>query len=140
MRLYYVIILLFSVLSFSKAQQLTPDPNLIKSIYFGGGSYYISQDQIVELKVWIESFPNIDAYSITVHSHTDNIGSAEYNQMLSEMRSYMSIQELLELNIPRDRISIQDFGQFNPIYDNSTRNGRYMNRRVDIIIWPIESL
>ena len=60
--------------------------------------------------------------------------------MLSEMRSYTSIQELLELNIPRDRIAIQDFGLFNPIYDNSTRSGRYMNRRVDIILWPIESL
>lgn len=113
---------------------------MIKSIYFGGGSYYISEDQITELRIWIESFPNIDAYSITVHSHTDNIGSAEYNQMLSEMRSYMSIQELLELNIPRDRISIHDFGQFNPIYDNSSWNGRQMNRRVDIILWPIESL
>ena len=140
MRLYYVIILLFGVLPFSKAQQLAPDPTMIKSIYFGGGSYYIGEDQITELRIWIEAFPNIDAYTITVHSHTDNRGSPESNQRLSEMRSYMSIQELLELKIPRDRISIHDFGQFNAIYDNSSWQGRQMNRRVDIILWPIESL
>lgn len=135
-----MIILLLGFLPVCHGQQLTPDPSMIKSIYFGGGSYYISDYQIIEIREWIESFPNIDGYSITVHSHTDNIGSAEYNQALSEMRSYMSIQELLELNILREKITIQDFGQFNPIYDNSTQNGRLMNRRVDIILWPIESL
>jgi outer membrane protein OmpA-like peptidoglycan-associated protein len=139
-KLYYLLILLIGLVPVCKAQQATPDPSLIKSIYFGGGSYYISDRQVIELREWIESFPNIDGYTITVHSHTDNIGSAEYNQMLSEMRSYMSIEKLLELNIPRERITIQDFGQFNPIYDNSTFNGRLMNRRVDIILWPIEAL
>ena len=139
-RLYYLMILLVGVVPAINAQQLSPDPSMIKSIYFGGGSYYISSFEVIELKKWIDSFPNIDSYTITVHSHTDNIGSAEYNQALSEMRSYMSIQELIELKIPRDRITIQDFGQFNPIYDNSTPNGRLMNRRVDIILWPVESL
>jgi len=124
----------------TQAQHLIQDSSLIKSLYFGGGSYYISQQQSLSLKEWLESFPNIDGYTITVHSHTDNIGSPEYNQMLSEMRSYMSIQELLELSIPREHISIQDFGEFNPVYDNASPRGRIMNRRVDIILWPIESL
>ena len=114
-RLYYLMILLVGVVPAINAQQLSPDPSMIKSIYFGGGSYYISSFEVIELKKWIDSFPNIDSYTITVHSHTDNIGSAEYNQALSEMRSYMSIQELIELKIPRDRITIQNFGQFNPI-------------------------
>ncbi len=139
MRLYYLLFCL-AVVTNLKAQQLTPDPSMIKSIYFGGGSYYISQNQIQELKDFINSFPNIESYTITVHSHTDNIGSKEYNNMLSEMRSYMSIQELLELKVPRGIISINDFGEFNPIYDNATLEGRLRNRRVDIILWPIETL
>ena len=122
------------------AQQLVADESLIKSIYFGGGSYYIDSYQRQELKTFLESFPNIENYTITIHSHTDDIGTIEYNQMLSEMRSSMSIRQLLENNIPRDIITIQDFGEFNAIYDNSTYEGRIRNRRVDIILWPIETL
>jgi outer membrane protein OmpA-like peptidoglycan-associated protein len=124
----------------AQAQQLSPESSMIKSIYFGGGSYYIDPRQAEELKVFIKSFPNIQNYTITVHSHTDNVGSDEFNQMLSEMRSYMSIKKLVEMTVPREIISIHDFGEFNPIYDNSTLEGRLMNRRVDIILWPLETL
>jgi outer membrane protein OmpA-like peptidoglycan-associated protein len=122
------------------AQQLTPDPKLIKSIYFGGGSYRIDAQQINELKRFIESFPAIENYTISVHSHTDDIGSPEYNQMLSEFRGQMVIRELLENKVPEELISIQDFGEFNPVYDNNTYMGRLKNRRVDIILWPLNTL
>ncbi|RLD20374.1 MAG: hypothetical protein DRI71_10440 [Bacteroidetes bacterium] len=122
------------------AQSLSPEPSMIKSIYFGGGSYYIDPQQSGDLEKFIKSFSNIQNYTITVHSYTDNIGSDEFNQMLSEMRSYMSIQNLLKFKVPRDIITIHDFGEYNPIYDNSTLDGRLKNRRVDIILWPIETL
>jgi outer membrane protein OmpA-like peptidoglycan-associated protein len=122
------------------AQQLAPDPKLIKSIYFGGGSYRIDAQQINALKNFIESFPSIESYTISVHSHTDDIGSPEYNQMLSELRGRMVIRELLENKVPEEIISIQDFGEFNPVYDNNTYMGRLKNRRVDIILWPLNTL
>ena len=144
MKLYYCLILIVGlpgyILPDAQAQQLIPGPSMIKSIYFDGGSYYIDPGQIEELREFIKSFPNIQNYTITVHSYTDNIGSVEYNQMLSEMRSYMSIQNLLEMNVPRELITIHDFGEFNAIYDNSTLEGRLRNRRVDIILWPVETL
>lgn len=139
MRLNLLVVFLFlSAISFG--QQVAPDPSMIKSIYFGGGSYYIDDGQALELKEFIESFPSIENYTITIHSHTDNIGSPDYNQMLSEMRSYMSIRELINNKVPEEIISIQDFGEFNPIYDNSTYQGRMRNRRVDIILWPLNTL
>ena len=122
------------------AQNLNPDPSLIKSIYFRGGSYYIDDEQHEQLKKFIESFSNIENYTITVHSHTDNIGSPEYNQMLSEMRSAMTVQRLMDLKVPENIISIHDFGEYNPVYDNSTWDGRIRNRRVDIILWPLNTL
>ena len=145
MKLYYCLIVIACISGkFNQAkaqsQHLAPEPSMIKSIYFGGGSYYIDPQQEAELKKFIESYPNIQDYTITVHSHTDNIGSDEFNQMLSEMRSYISIRNLLKLKVPRDIITILDFGEFNPIYDNSTLEGRLKNRRVDIILWPIETL
>ena len=139
MRILISVLLLY--LSFNGlGQELPPDPKLIKSIYFGGGSYYIDNGQYNELKKFIDSFSNIENYTITIHSHTDNIGSPDYNQMLSEMRSYMSLLKLVELKVPEAIISIHDFSEFNPIYDNSTHQGRIRNRRVDIILWPINTL
>lgn len=112
------------------------EPHLMKSIYFGGGSYYIDEVQIQELIEFIQSVPDIQNYTITVHSYTDDIGSLEYNQRLSELRSQAAINELLRLEISRERVEIHDFGEFNPIYDNSSWEGRIRNRRVDVILWP----
>jgi outer membrane protein OmpA-like peptidoglycan-associated protein len=140
-RLVLIVIALgLSCLQHVQAQQLGPDPSMIKSIYFSGGRYYIDPYQAEELKEFIKSFPNIRNYTITVHSHTDNRGGVEMNQMLSEMRSYMAIQNLVKFEVPNDIISIHDFGEYNPVYDNSTYQGRQMNRRVDIILWSVETL
>lgn len=109
----------------------------IFSIYFGGGSYYIDDEQIQELYKWLDGIPNIETQEISIHSHTDNIGSVEYNKMLSRYRSEAAFQELLKKGIPEEIIDIADFGEESPIYDNRTWEGKLRNRRVDIIIKPL---
>lgn len=110
---------------------------VLKSIYFGGGSYFVDDLQITELHHLIDSIPNMRDFTVTVHSHTDNIGGAAYNEWLSQMRSEAVIQELLLSEFSINQIEIKDFGQYNPIFDNTTWEGRLSNRRVDIIFWPI---
>ena len=132
------LVILFLTFGFvSNAQEDKAKAYVLKSIYFGGGSYFINEEQIVELNHLIDSIPNVRDYTITIHSHTDNIGGAEYNEWLSQMRSESVIQELLLSEFSMSQIEIRDFGQFNPVYDNSTWEGRLRNRRVDIIFWPI---
>lgn len=114
-----------------------PDPYYIFSIYFGGGSYYIDPGQVEELYKWLDGIPGIEDHEISIHGHTDDIGSREYNQMLSQMRTDAALQRLLQKGLPKDQIFIRDFGELNPIYDNSTWEGRRKNRRVDIIIRPL---
>ncbi len=109
----------------------------IKSIYFGGGSYFVDEFQLEELYQFMDSIENIFQYHITVHSHTDDIGGADYNEWLSEQRSRAVIEKLLNRAIPEELIQRRDFGQFNPVYDNDTWLGRMKNRRVDIIFWPV---
>ncbi len=113
------------------------DVSLIKSIYFGGGSYYIDGQQASELKTWLNSFPNIKNYQITVSSHTDNIGSVEYNQWLSRMRSSSTINQLLSNDIQQEQIIIDNNGELNPLFNNQTNEGRLKNRRVDVILTPL---
>lgn len=131
---FFLIIWLCSSVGY--AQENSEGAKLIKSIYFGGGSYDIDIFQIQKLEEFIKSVEGIENYSITIHSHTDNIGSIEYNQQLSEFRSQAAIFELLKLTISMERMEIKDFGKYNPVYDNATLEGRLRNRRVDIILWP----
>ena len=92
--------------------------------------------QTEQIASFLDSVPNLHNFVITVHSHTDNVGGVEYNEWLSEMRSESVIEVLmLKEDIKREAIEIKDFGLFNPVYDNRTREGRRKNRRVDVIFW-----
>jgi len=109
-----------------------------KSIYFDGGSWYIDEGQSVELSRWLDSIPNLlEKYRIQLISHTDPIGGKEYNEYLSQMRSSAVFRLLTEQHIPQEVISIKDWGLENPVYSNDDWGGRIMNRRVDVIVFPI---
>jgi len=109
-----------------------------KSIYFGGGSYYVDDFQIEELYQFLDSIPNaLDKYDIHLISHTDPIGGKEYNAWLSRMRSEAVQQILLQREIPDHKIKIKDWGLDNPVYSNTSYEGMQMNRRVDVILYPI---
>jgi outer membrane protein OmpA-like peptidoglycan-associated protein len=123
-------ILLMSYFGYSQ------EPKYQMSIYFGGGSYYITENQREAVKVFLLNINNVDQYKITIHSHTDNIGGVEFNDMLSRMRSQSAMDQLLLNNIRQEMIEIKDFGLHNPVYDNSTWEGKLKNRRVDILLWP----
>lgn len=107
------------------------------SIYFGGGSYEIDSLQIDELFHWLDSIPGLDKYEIHLISHTDPIGGKEYNEWLSEMRSESVKQLLLQRQIPEHKITSKDWGLENPLYRNNSRGGMRMNRRVDVILYPL---
>jgi len=72
--------------------------------------------------------------SIQLTGHTDNIGSAEYNLVLSRKRAALVKEYLMSQGVSSDRIRIDYKGIANPIESNSTTEGRSKNRRVDIEI------
>lgn len=109
-----------------------------KSIYFDGGSWYIDNFQATDLAHWLDSIPNLlEKYQVQLISHTDPIGGKDYNEWLSQMRSGAVLDFLLTKDIPREIISIRDWGLENPVYSNQSWQGRIMNRRVDVILHPI---
>ncbi len=131
-------IYLFSVFFLSVSGLISQD--LMKSIYFGEGSYYIDNFQIQELDKFIKEIPNIHLYELEIHGHTDDIGSIEYNNWLSQMRTsevYYLLSKFPYLK--REQIQGIDFGELEPTFDNATMEGKLRNRRVDIIIRRIAS-
>jgi outer membrane protein OmpA-like peptidoglycan-associated protein len=136
------ILAILSICVLITSQMLAQNPHseqrsYLKSIYFGGGSYEIDDEQINELFQLIDSIPNIERYQISITSHTDNIGGKDYNEWLSGKRSEMVLDYLLLKKLNRENIFIKDFGQENPWYNNNTHHGRIRNRRVDIVFSPL---
>ena len=74
--------------------------------------------------------------TVVVSGHTDNSGSASFNQQLSERRAHAVAGILLRNNIPPQRIDVRGFGEDNPRATNLTSEGRALNRRVELIIVP----
>ena len=71
--------------------------------------------------------------NIEVAGHTCSLGSDAYNQRLSERRA-ASVKAYLVKHggIPASTISTRGYGESMPKYDNSTDEGRRMNRRAEI--------
>lgn len=72
--------------------------------------------------------------TVQLIGHTDSVGAARYNQTLSERRANAAALYLQDVGIDKTRLISSGEGETNPIADNSTKQGRSQNRRVEIII------
>jgi outer membrane protein OmpA-like peptidoglycan-associated protein len=69
-----------------------------------------------------------------VEGHTDNVGTREYNQQLSEARAKSVESELEHRGINPARMTLQGFAFDRPVADNDTPEGRARNRRTEIVV------
>lgn len=90
-----------------------------------------SRDSLSEMADVFQKYPDT---TIRVAGHTDSIGSASYNQRLSERRA-ASVERYLEnMGVRSSRIDAIGYGESQPRATNSTASGRQLNRRVEIHI------
>ena len=90
-----------------------------------------TENNIAEFKTWLDENPGS---MITITGHTDNIGTAEYNQALGLKRA-QSVQKYLESKgIDADKMITDSKGKDQPIADQTTEEGRAKNRRAVITI------
>lgn len=71
---------------------------------------------------------------INITGYTDDRGSTEYNQILARKRADAARDFLMEHGIPNARIQVQAKGEDDPVTENSTEEGRALNRRTTIEI------
>jgi len=72
---------------------------------------------------------------VEVQGHTDNIGSEAYNLKLGYKRAEVVMRYLnMEQGIPLFRMNVTSYGEYKPIGDNSTKQGRAENRRVTLVV------
>jgi len=89
-----------------------------------------------------ESFPILDDIVITmlnnpeikieISGHTCNIGTAKYNQGLSQRRAKAVVDYLIKKGVEKERLSYKGFGLSKPLNKNKTKAQRALNRRVEV--------
>jgi len=71
-------------------------------------------------------------YTISVNGHTDDVGSAEYNQKLSERRAQAVRNYLVQAGLSPDILSVEDHGKSLPLVKGTSDAARAKNRRVEL--------
>lgn len=71
---------------------------------------------------------------ILVEGYTDNVGTLEYNQQLSEARATAVGYALVARGVSMDRIRTKGYAFNNPVASNDTPEGRALNRRTEIVV------
>ena len=73
-------------------------------------------------------------YTVQVNGHTDDVGSAEYNQGLSERRAAAVRDYFVQAGIPEDIIEMEGRGKSEPLVEGTSDSARARNRRVELEI------
>lgn len=72
--------------------------------------------------------------TLTVVGHTDNVGTNEYNQQLSQRRALSVAQYLESQQVNGMRLATAGRGELDPVQPNASEAGRQANRRVEIYV------
>jgi len=105
-------------------------------VHFGFDKYSLSDEAKAAIDAFAEKVieKNVGAY-LEIQGHTDNIGSESYNLSLGYKRAEAVMKYLAsEKGFPAFRMNVTSYGEYKPIADNSTAEGRAQNRRVALVL------
>lgn len=105
---------------------------VFRSVHFDFDKYNIKPEFVPVLKEAAEMIRARPGRTVMVEGHTCNIGPAVYNQGLSERRANSVRNFLINEGVGADRLKAVGYGLTRPQYDNNTREGRSLNRRVEL--------
>ncbi|HEY9046590.1 MAG TPA: OmpA family protein [Ohtaekwangia sp.] len=91
-----------------------------------------TQGNLRELAATLNKYEDTN---ILIEGHTDNTGSDDYNQKLSEARARSVASYLEAQNVKNSRVTTIGYGETQPVADNNSDAGRDQNRRVEVAIY-----
>lgn len=113
---------------------------LESGILFKTSSSTLSEESKIALKKFAANLADLPDTDLTILGHTDNTGTAEYNEKLSVDRANSVASYLQTCGLSRSRMKIEGRSYLEPIADNNTLEGRQQNRRVEIFISANEKM
>lgn len=107
---------------------------VLENIFFKSGSAILLPKSFRELNQLFTLLEQNPSMQIEIHGHTDNQGTKESNQVLSEQRARAVVQYLQNKKVNPNRMLAKGFGESMPRASNDTAKGRASNRRTEFII------
>ncbi len=104
---------------------------VLKNIFFATGKSTLTKSSETELQNLLKLLNDIPTLKIEVSGHTDNVGSAKKNQILSKKRAQAVVNYLIKHGIAKNRLISKGYGFTQPIASNKTKAGRQQNRRTE---------
>ena len=105
----------------------------LRTVHFDFDRAVIDQTALEQLKAnakWIQSHPEV---KIQIEGHCDSRGSVEYNLALGDRRAKSVQHELVELGIPKKRLSTISYGEEKPIAQGDSDEAYAKNRRANFV-------
>jgi outer membrane protein OmpA-like peptidoglycan-associated protein len=106
----------------------------MSDVLFDTGQYTLraeAREKLARIAGIVLNYPKL---KLEAEGHTDNVGSEELNQKLSEQRANAVRQYLISQGIPDSSVASSGKGFSVPVAPNDTATGRQKNRRVELIV------
>jgi chemotaxis protein MotB len=110
------------------------------NILFSTGRTGLKKAGREALKSVAEVLKTVEERDFVIAGHTDNVpikgGRYKSNWDLSTARAVSVVKLMIDAGVPATRLAAAGFGEFDPVGDNKTPEGRAQNRRLEIILMP----
>jgi outer membrane protein OmpA-like peptidoglycan-associated protein len=90
-----------------------------------------ARERLAKISGIVLAYPDL---KLQIVGYTDSVGSDEYNQTLSDKRAEAVRDFLVTNGVSINNVTAQGMGKADPVADNSTAQGRQLNRRVEMIV------
>ncbi len=109
-------------------------------LLFGVDSYQLNPNTKANLNELAEILAKYEDTDILIEGHTDNTGTDEHNQTLSENRAKSVSGYLIQQGVAFNRLTTVGYGESQPVADNASTAGKQENRRVEVAIYANKKL
>ena len=107
---------------------------ILKNIFFDSKKAELKSASIAELDKLLSLLTDNPNLKIEISGHTDNVGQAKDNLLLSDNRAKAVVDYLIKKGINPQRLTAKGFGATKPIADNNSENGKALNRRTELSV------
>jgi len=110
-----------------------PQKLVLEGVNFDFDKASLRQEDIGSLDNDVATLKSWGDVNIEVAGHTDSMGSDAYNMKLSQQRAEAVRNFLISRGVSADRLTAKGYGESQPVADNATDEGRFKNRRVELV-------
>lgn len=107
---------------------------VLRNIFFETDSFNLLPESKAELDNLLRLLTANNGMKIQINGHTDNVGTVDYNQILSEKRAKSVFAYLVNAGIDQTRLRYKGYGSSMPVASNELPEGRALNRRTEMVV------